>query len=152
MENIRVNRNCMIMVADYAGNEVYYELEYNEGLDDFAGRMYGFTNTKTRGALNTWMEITVEELFYNGGDASLEIEPSMGGTQDMASMDSAVLAAEYVGGHVYMITADGELRVAVQGQWENSLLAAVNEDYKQIKDMAFNTQDKRTHVHKSMRQ
>ena len=146
MEDIRVNRNCLIMVGDYAGNETYYEIQYNEGLDDFQGRMYAFTNAKTRGTLNSWMEITIEELFYDGGDVDLGTEPTMGGTQDMATMDSAVLAAEYVGGHIYMVTADGELRVAKQGLWENSSLAAVNEGYKYIKDMAFNTQDQQLYA------
>ena len=146
MENVRVNRNCVIMVADYAGNEVYYELEYNEGLSDFKGRMYAFTNAKTRGTANTWMEITVDELYYDGGDSELELALTMGGTQDMASMDASVLAAEYLGGHVFMVTDQGELRVAVQGKWESGMLAAVNEEYKQIKDMAFNTQDKQLYA------
>ena len=141
MEDVRVNRECLIMVGDYAGNEVYYKLKYNDGLDDFEGRLYAFTNAKTRGALNTWMEISVEDLYYDGGDASLEIEPTMGGTQDMASMDSEVVAAEYVGGYVYMVTRDGEMRVAMQGEWDYSLLGAENDGYKYIKDMAFNTSD-----------
>ena len=146
MEGIRVNRNCLIMVADYAGNEVFYKVEYNEGLDDFNGRMYAFTNAKSRGALNTWMEITVEDLFYDGGDLDLEREPSMGGTQDMAVMDSPVLAADYIGGYVFMVNEAGELRVAAQGEWENSLLAAVNENYRQIRDMAFNPADQKLYA------
>ncbi|MBR5020106.1 MAG: Ig-like domain-containing protein, partial [Oscillospiraceae bacterium] len=141
MEGVRVNRKCLIMVGDYAGNEVYYELEYNDGLDDFEGRMYAFTNGKTRGNLNSWMEIDVDQLYYDGGDASLEIDPVMGGTQDMASMDTEVVAAEYVGGYVFMVTADGEMRVAQQGEWEYSLLGAENDAYKYIKDMAFNYSD-----------
>ena len=146
MEGVRVNRNCLIMVADYAGNEVYYELAYNEGLDDFDGRMYAFTNAKIRGALNTWMEISVDDLFYDGGDLDMERAPTMGGTQDMATMDSPVLAAEYIDGCVYMINEAGELRVAIQGEWENSMLAAVNESYRLIKDMAFNTQDNKLYA------
>ena len=146
MENVRVNRDCLIMVADYAGNEAYYELHYNDGLSDFQGRMYAFTNAKTRGALNTWMEITVDELFYDGGDVDLETEPTMGGTQDMATMASEVLAAEYVGGYVYMVNAAGELRVAEQGRWAESMLAAVNLGYRKIKDLAFNTQDQKLYA------
>ena len=146
MDEVRVNRNCMIMVADYAGNEVYYELEYNEGLDDFTGRMYAFTNAKIRGALNTWMEISVDDLFYDGGDLDMEREPTMGGTQDMATMESPVLAAEYIDGYVFMVNAAGELRVAVQGEWESSMLAAVNESYRLIKDMAFNTKDNKLYA------
>ena len=146
MEGVRINRNCLIMVADYAGNEVFYKLAYNDGLDDFAGRMYAFTNAKVRGALNTWMEITVADLFYDGGDLDLEREPTMGGTQDMAVMDSPVLAAEYVGGHVFMVNEAGELRVALQGEWESSMLAAVNENYRLIRDMAFNTRDNRLYA------
>ena len=146
MEGVRINRNCLIMVADYAGNETCYRLAYNDGLDDFAGRMYAFTNAKVRGALNTWMEITVADLFYDGGDLDLEKEPTMGGTQDMAVMDSPVLAAEYVGGHVFMVNEAGELRVALQGEWESSMLAAVNENYRLIRDMAFNTRDNRLYA------
>ena len=141
MDDVRVNRNCLIMVGDYAGNEVYYELQYNDGLDDFQGRLYAFTNAKTRGTLNSWMEIDIDGLYYDGGDASLEIDPVMGGTLDMASMDMEVVAAEYVGGYVYMVTREGEMRVALQGEWEYSLLGAENDAYKYIKDMAFNTAD-----------
>ena len=146
MEDVRVNRKCLIMVADYAGNQVFYELTYNDGLDDFVGRMYGFTNAKTLGADDSWLEIDPENLYYYGGDAWLGIEPSFGGTMDVANMDFSVIAAEYVGGHVYMITDRNELRVAIQGEWESSALAATNPAYSKIKDMAFNTSDNKLYV------
>ena len=146
MEDIRVNRKCLIMVADYAGNEVFYELIYNDGLADFEGRMYGFTNAKTLGADNSWLEIDPEKLYYSGGDGAQEIEPSWGGTVDVANMNYAVIAAEYVGGFVYMITENNELRVAMQGEWENAMLAAIDPAYSQIKDMAFNTTDNKLYV------
>ena len=141
MDDIRVNRKCLIMVADYAGNETYYELVYNEGLSDFEGRMYGFTNAKTLGSDNSWLEIDPQTLYYYGGDSSIGEEPQMGGTMDVANMDYAVLAAEYVGGFIYMITDQNELRVAFQGEWEDSVLAAEDPAYSQIKDMAFNYSD-----------
>lgn len=146
MEGIRVNRKCLIMVADYAGNEVFYELTYNDGLDDFEGRMYGFTNAKTLGSDNSWLEIDPDNLYYYGGNSSIGEEPRMGGTMDVANMDYAVIAAEYVGGYVYMITEENELRVAIQGEWEDSALAAINPAYSRIKDMAFNTTDNKLYA------
>ncbi|MBE6974114.1 MAG: hypothetical protein E7436_01290, partial [Ruminococcaceae bacterium] len=141
MEDVRVNRKCLIMVADYAGNEVYYELVYNDGLKDFEGRMYGFTNAKTLGVDDSWLEIDPETLYYYGGDGELAIDPSYGGTMDVATMRFSVTAGEYVGGFVYMITDNNELRVAIQGEWENAMLAAIDPAYSQIRDMAFNTSD-----------
>ena len=147
MEGVRINRDCLIMVADYAGNETYYLVEdYNEGLTDFVGRMYGFTNAKTRGTANSWMEIDVGALFYDGGDLDQEIHPTMGGTMDVAKTNFSVIAAEYAGEHVFMITDENELRVAAQGQWDKSLLAAVNPDYSMIRDMAYNTADGKMYV------
>ena len=142
MEDIRVNRSCLIMVGDYAGNETYYKVEdYNDGLKDFVGRMYGFTNTNSRSALNSWMEIDTDKLFYDGGDLDAEIEPTMGGTIDVAQTDFSVLAGEYVGGYIFMITDRNELRVAPQGEWDKSMLAATNPQYAKIRDMAYNTAD-----------
>ena len=146
MEDVRVNRKCLIMVADYAGNEVYYELVYNEGLSDFEGRMYGFTNAKTLGADNSWLEIDPETLYYYGGDGELAIDPAYGGTMDVANMNFSVIAAEYVGGFVYMVTDTNQLRVAMQGEWASSTLAAIDPAYANIKDMAFNTTDGRLYV------
>ncbi len=146
MEDVRVNRKCLIMVADYAGNEVYYELVYNDGLSDFEGRMYGFTNAKTLGVDNSWLEIDPENLYYWGGDGAQEIEPSWGGTMDVANMGVSVIAAEYVGGFVYMITDTNQLRVAIQGEWESSMLAAIDPAYGAIKDLAFNTSDNKLYA------
>ena len=146
MESVRVNRKCLIMVADYAGNEVFYELIYNDGLADFEGRMYGFTNAKTLGADNSWLEIDTEKLYYYGGDGTLAIEPAYGGTLDVGNMDFAVIAGEYVGGFIYMITDRNELRVAFQGDWENAMLAAIDPAYSQIKDLAFNTKDNKLYA------
>ncbi len=146
MEDIRVNRKCLIMVADYAGNEVYYELVYNDGLDDFEGRMYGFTNAKTLGSDNSWLEIDPENLYYYGGDVDLAVDPSYGGTMDVANVDFSVIAAEYVGGHVYMVTDTNQLRVAIQGEWADSALAAIDPAYANIKDMAFNTSDNKLYA------
>ncbi len=146
MEGVRVNRKCLIMVADYAGNEVYYELNYNDGLDDFIGRMYGFTNAKTLGSDNSWLEIAPENLYYYGGESSIGEAPSYGGTMDVANMDYAVIAAEYVGGFVYMVTENDELRVAIQGEWEDGILAATNPLYSNIRDMAFNTTDNKLYA------
>ena len=137
MTDVSVNRDCLVMVADYAGNETYYKVTgYNEGINNYAGRMYGFTNTVTRGSENSWMEITPEEIYYYTDDLG---EIFQGGTSDVANMPWTVVAAEYVGGHVFMATDTGCLYVAEQGDWESVSLVAKSKNYAKIKDMAYDT-------------
>ncbi len=137
MTDVSVNRDCMVMVADYAGNETYYMVSgYNEGINDYAGRMYGFTNTVTRGSENSWMEIESDKIYYYTDDLG---EVFMGGTADVANMPWNVVAAEYVGGHVFMATDTGCLYVAEQGDWENVSLVGESKNYAKIKDMAYDT-------------
>ena len=124
-----IDGNCMVMVADYAGNETYYTVYgYNEGVDDYAGRMYAFTNVATRGTKDSWMQIVVDSLYYASG--------SYGGTTDVANMEWSVSAAEYVDGYVFMVSGN-KLYVAKQGDWENYSLVATDSRFSAIKDMAY---------------
>jgi len=134
-----INRDCMVMAADYAGNETYYLVkDYNEGWSSFEGRMYGFTDTAARGTVNSWMEIIPEDLYY----ATNEIgEPITSGTVDVANMPFTVTAAEYVGGHVFMIADDGRMYVAEQGDWENCTVVGKQRVYASVRDLAYNTLD-----------
>ncbi len=135
-----VDGDCMIMIADYAGNETYYLVEdYNEGYGTYVGRMYGFTNAANRGTANSWMEIMPENLYY-WFDAEENIT-KIDGTVDVANMPWAVVAAEYVHGYIYMATEDGKLYVAPQGDWENASIAATDTKYAALKDMTFNAAD-----------
>ena len=123
-----IDGNCIVMVADYAGNETYYTVYgYNEGINDYAGRMYAFTDVSTRGTANSWMEVTVDNLYYDG---------SYGGTTDVANMNWSVRAAEYVNGYVFMVS-DNKLYVAEQGDWENCSLVTTDSKYATIKDLAY---------------
>ncbi|MBR3953361.1 MAG: S8 family serine peptidase [Oscillospiraceae bacterium] len=148
MEGVTVNRNCLIAVCDYAGNESYYQFKYNDGIDDFDGKMYAFTNTATRGTINSWMEVNPDTLYYRAGelDTSGSMEVTMGGTNDMAVMDCEVRAAEYVNGHVFMITTDNRLVVANQGEWDYYNLATENRNYAKIRDLAYNTADEKLYA------
>ena len=134
-----INKDCLIMAADYAGNETYYKVVgYNEGWSEYTGRIYGFTNGSTRGTANSWMEIIPENLFYAGND---DQEVEKGGTIDVANMPFTVTAAEYVGGYVYMIADDGCMYIAEQGDWENYTIVGKTRAYTSVKDLAFNTFD-----------
>ena len=135
MSGISVNRDCIIMVGDYAGNEVYYTVkDYNEGINDFGGRMYGFSDNVTRGNANSFLEIDPDKLYYYTDDLG---EVFKNGTSDFATMPWTVVAAEYVGGFVFMATADGKLYAAEQGDWETCYLVGENKNYAKIKDMAY---------------
>ncbi|MBR5294468.1 MAG: S8 family serine peptidase, partial [Oscillospiraceae bacterium] len=137
MTDISVNRDCIVMVADYAGNESFYTVkDYNEGINDFSGRMYGFSNQVTRGNANSFAEIDPDKLYYYTDDLG---DTYMDGTTDMATMPWTVVAAEYAGGHVFMATADGKLYAAEQGDWETCYLIAESKNYAKIKDMAYDT-------------
>ena len=139
MTGVNVNKDCIVMVADYAGNEAFYTVkDYNEGINDFGGRIYGFSNNPTRGNPNSFLEIDPETIYYYTDDLG---DVYMGGTVDFATMPWQVVAAEYVGGHVFMATADGKLYAAEQGEWETCYLVGESKTYAKIKDMAYNYAD-----------
>ena len=137
MSELSINRDCIVMVADYAGNETFYTVkDYNEGINNFGGRMYGFTNQLTRGNANSFAEIDVDKIYYYTDDLG---DVYMDGTTDQATMPWTVVAAEYAGGHVFMATADGKLYAAEQGDWETCYLMGESKNYAKIKDMAYDT-------------
>ena len=139
MSDISVNRDCIVMVADYAGNETFYTVkDYNEGINDFGGLMFGFSNNPTRGNPNSFVQIDPSTIYYYTDDLG---EVFMSGTTDFATMPWQVIAAEYVGGYVFMATADGKLYSAEQGDWENCFLVGESKNYANIKDMAYNYAD-----------
>ena len=142
MEGALVNRDCMVAVCDYAGNETYYKIRYNDGFEATSGQMFAFTNEKTRGAANSWMLVEPDELYYYYIDESVDVQDiRMGGTLDMAEMDCNIIAAEYVNGYVYMITENSELIVSAQTEWETNYLAKIDRQYDMIRDLAFNTKN-----------
>ena len=137
MSGVTVTRDCIVMVADYAGNETFYTVkDYNDGVTNYSGRIYGFTNQLTRGNANSYAEIDPDKLYYYTDDLG---DTYMDGTIDMANMPWQVVAAEYAGGHVFMATAEGKLYAAEQGDWENCYLIGESKNYAKIKDMAYDT-------------
>ena len=139
MTDLSINKDCIVMVADYAGNETFYTVkDYNEGINDFGGRIYGFSNNPTRGNPNSFLEIDPDSIYYYSDDLG---EVFMSGTSDYATMPWQVVAAEYVGGHVFMATIDGKLYAAEQGDWETCYLVGESKNYAKIKDMAYNAAD-----------
>ena len=139
MTDVSVNKDCIVMVADYAGNESYYTVKgYNEGINNFGGLMFGFSNNVTRGNANSFLQIDPDHIYYYTDDLG---EVFMSGTNDFATMPWQVMAAEFVGGYVFMATAEGKLYAAEQGDWETCYLVGENKNYAKIKDMAYNYAD-----------
>lgn len=150
LDGVSLGKKCMILVADYAGNEAIYEV-INEGEEDTtAGMMFGFTflhysglSTDTRGSdQNRWMSVDPEKVYYYN-------ESDFGGTEDYSAMDLQIVAGEYVDGYVYMATMDGDLLVAPHGEWEDyekicNYFQYTDED--EIDDMAFNYADKKLYA------
>ena len=135
MTGVSVNKDCIVMVADYAGNETFYTVkDYNEGINNYGGMMFGFSNNPTRGNPNSFLQINPDRLYYYTDDLG---ELFVDGTIDFATMPWTVVAAEYVGGFVFMATADGKLYAAEQGDWETCYLVGENKNYAKIKDMAY---------------
>ena len=137
MSGVTVTRDCIVMVADYAGNETFYTVkDYNDGVTNYSGRMYGFSNQVTRGNANSFAEIDPAKVYYYTDELG---DIFMDGTTDLATMPFEVVAAEYAGGHVFMATADGKLYAAEHGDWETCYLVGESKNFAKIKDMAYDT-------------
>ncbi|MDY4219826.1 MAG: S8 family serine peptidase [Candidatus Faecousia sp.] len=129
LSQVKLGPTCMVRVADYAGNESLYTVEYGGEPEDYTGKMYGFTATeKYRGGGVRWMEIEPEKVCYQS-------ETEYDGTTNLAAMDITVTAAEYVDGYVYMAADDGFLYAAPQGEWDDYV--EVGQLGAAILDMAF---------------
>lgn len=133
LSQVQLGPTCMVRVADYAGNESVYTVEYGGEPEDYTGKMYGFTaSEKYRGGGVRWMEIDPETVCYQS-------ETEYDGTTNLDAMDIRITAAEYVDGYVYMAADDGFLYAALQGQWASYV--EVGQTGTGILDMAFNYAD-----------
>ena len=150
LDGANLGKKCLILVADYAGNEAVFEVENESGGEEHAGMMFGFTflhysglTTDTRGSdQNRWMSIDPEKVYYYN-------DSDYGGTEDYSAINMQIVAAEYVDGYVYMATMDGDLYVAPHGEWENYELICNYFQYTdedEIDDMAFNYADKKLYA------
>ena len=136
LAGMNVGEKCLVRVADYAGNETTYRLTYGGQKQDYTGRMFGFMSTGTanyRGTGMRWIEVFPETLYYYSGQYD--------GTKTVAPFDVRVIAADYVGGYVYMYATNGYLYVAPQGDWTNYQSLQYIGTTPAIRDMAFNYAD-----------
>ena len=133
LTGISIGPTCKVLVADYAGNETVYEVQYGGEPENYSGKMYGFTASDRRGGGNRWMEIEPQLVCYSS-------ETAFDGTTNLDAMDFPVIAAEYVDGYVFMAADNGMLYAAPQGQWsECAPVGSIGDTV--IKDMAYNYQD-----------
>ena len=132
---VKVGPTCKVLVADYAGNESVYTVEYGGEPEDYTGQMYAYTNSDYRGTTGSrWMRLTPEKVCYSS-------ETAYDGSENLDSVDAVVTAAEYAEGYVYMAAEDGKLYVAPQGEWGYYAEVGVMTPAVTAKDMAFSTKD-----------
>ena len=131
LSEANVGSRCLVMVADYAANETYYEVDYGGEDPDYTGKMYGFTSGGHRGTGKRWMEIDPEVLFYQ--------QPYYDGTTNVSYTDLQVTAAEYVDGYVYIAADDGNIYISKQGEWrQHEKVCSYAKVTDAVHDMAFN--------------
>lgn len=134
LSQANVGSKCLVMVADYAANETYYEVDYGGQNPDYTGKMYGFTSGGHRGTGKRWMEIDPEVLYYQ--------QPNYGGTTNVSYTDLQVMAAEYVDGYVYIAADDGNIYISKQGEWhQHDKVCSYTKVTSDVHDMAFNYAD-----------
>ncbi len=128
-DKLKINGDVYVIVADYAGNESTYTIEYDKPQTDYTGKMFAFSASGTRTKANAWNEITIDSLNY-------DCENQTGtGFDYEASSKITVKAAEYHNGLVYMAT-DGAIYTAkIDSLDEIQKVASTNLD---IIDMAYN--------------
>ena len=135
LSGVKLGPTCQVLVADYAGNESRYTVNYGGEPEDYTGQMYAYTNSDYRGGGSRWMRITPEKLCYSS-------EKSLDGSENLDSMAQSVTAAEYAEGYVYMAAQDGKLYAAPQGEWGNCVEVGTLSPAVTVKDMAYDTQGK----------
>ena len=131
----KIGEQCLVVVADYAGNETAYTVEYDGEMGSTVGGIYGYTKSSQRGSGQRWMELDVNNLWFVDSD-------KYSGTELMDYMSIDVTAAEYVGGYVYMAAADGHLYVSRHSDWDGITEVCDFRDVTSaILDLAFNYAD-----------
>lgn len=141
MTGVNPGSTCKILVADYAGNETVYDVQYGGEQEDNTGKMYGFTASNGRGENGPrWMEIDPDTIWYYNAT-------NYGGADTVATTDVYVTAAEYVDGYVYMASRDGYIYAASQEE----LGACATVGYfgnttASIVDMALNNADSKLYA------
>ncbi len=66
LADIQIGAECIVLVADYAGNVSAYTVEYGSEEVSSEGRFFAFTNGESRGYGKRWIRIDPDTLYYNG--------------------------------------------------------------------------------------
>ena len=98
----RIGKRCSVLVADYAGNETAYAVDYDpQGDELFHGLLIGFTGSEARGSSGArWIELEGDTLAYVS-----ESEHKGVSLLSSASVKD-IRAAEYAMGYVFMVAGD----------------------------------------------
>ena len=126
-----IGSKCIIALGDYAGNETFLEVEYGGKDPGTAGQMYLFTSETDRGDAG-WYQVFPDSVYYESG-------AEFGGMTNVAGMELNVLAAEYVGGYVFVAADDGKFYVTEHGKWDSYAEVGTWQGVaSNIYDMAYN--------------
>lgn len=132
---------CYVVVADYADNYTVYEVAYGGEVEDYTGRMFGFTGGYARGSAPRWVELDPEVLWYDRTDGV------GGGMETAAAADHYFTAAEYVDGRLFAASTDGYLYTTLHGEWSDyQKVGDFSGTVETIMDMALNYQDEKLYA------
>lgn len=131
----------LVVVADYAGNETSYLVDYKGDKEIVMGGMYGFTPTAFLGKANTWMEIEPETFHYSSLTDYSGLHP-----EDYSRQ--TVIAADYTDGYVFYADTACNLYSANQkelGQ-ETHIASLKNYGIQTVRDMSWDEGTKSLYV------
>lgn len=104
--NADIGEQCIIFVADYAGNSTSYTVEYGGEAPDFSGKMLGYTRSDRLGSANAWVQIEPSEVWFDNATGTY------GGMKVVAGSPVPIAAADYADGYIFFIGTDLTLYVA----------------------------------------
>ena len=144
LEGQTLPSEVVLLVGDYAGNEVAYKIQLGGEAEDLGGTMIGFVNASTTaapGSGNRAWQIDADALWYNHSAGTYE------GLSVFTQMGVGVLAAEYVDGYVFIAGDDGWLYAGKFEELDSVARVARYDDVTDvIYDMAFNYANKKLYA------
>lgn len=114
LEGQTMPANVLLVVGDYAGNQVAFKVNVGGSQEALGGLMLGFTsNNAGAGSGNRWLELDPETLYYNKPDV-------YDGMSVYSAAGTEVRAAAYADGYVFMAGTDGYFYVSDIGDLERA--------------------------------
>ena len=142
LEGVDLPKDVVLLVGDYAGNEVAFKVNLGSGEEeDNGGLMIGFTSANgSVGSGNRALQITPEELYYASAS-------DFGGVGVYSNTNFKVDAAEYVDGYVFMAANDGWFYAApLDALDEAEAVGKYSDTTEKVYDMAFNYENNKLYV------